>query len=598
MALYSFNHASFGKTTNKAGAAAKNAAYNAREGETRLAGKDGPNAATNAAYNAREEATFAVRSHVIPAEPDKAEAWFRAQEKGDRANARMSDRFIAALPRELTPEQCIQAVESFCRGITKDRIPWHFALHLELDKTGEKDWNPHAHIIFRDRDIDTGKRYLHTTAGPKERAQLAEKGIQCWSTKDFRIAWNDELNLALERAGRPERVDHRSLKEQGIERPPQIHEGPAARRMPEKGRAFHSRDARKGERVIAYTVIDDGRSRLDHNAAIKQVALLSQQANVRHQVTGQYAPAGKAHAPEATPQPRSLEAREKKTLHDEQQHKWRALSADQKQDREALKRIQKAQTGEQRTRAKQHFADARKEARDEVGRLFAGRWEAINKIKDPRERAAASNALKREQSEAYRAHADEHMRQARADNDRQRQALRVMQDQARSNLRAEHRNERTALTRATTASRIGLNAHWHAHHATRQAKGFTGSQSMAGQQPQQMAYMRARAAQAKRDAAQPRPMHPNDFGRAQVAQWQHEASRRAYDLANQSRAEYASIRERLNLNREMTGNKAELTDRRTRQAVLEENQPLSSDATEKRAERARNSTQRGGGQDR
>ena len=57
MAIYSFNHDSFGKTTNRAGAAGDNAAYNARENETRLdhARQDG-SAGGNAAYNAREEA--------------------------------------------------------------------------------------------------------------------------------------------------------------------------------------------------------------------------------------------------------------------------------------------------------------------------------------------------------------------------------------------------------------------------------------------------------------------------------------------------------------------------------------------------------------
>ncbi|MFY9640787.1 MAG: MobA/MobL family protein [Rhodomicrobium sp.] len=132
-----------------AGAAGDNAAYNARENETRLENgnaHDFSDAARNVAYNAREEVTYAVRSHVIPPEPKEAEAWFREQEKGDRKNARMSDRFIGALPRELTPDQCIEAVEKFCREVTQDRVPWHFALHVELDKKNEPDWNPHAHI--------------------------------------------------------------------------------------------------------------------------------------------------------------------------------------------------------------------------------------------------------------------------------------------------------------------------------------------------------------------------------------------------------------------------------------------------------------------
>ena len=45
----------------------------------------------------------------------------------------------------------IGVVEGFCRTVTGDHIPWHFALHLELNKKNDPDWNPHTHIIFRDR---------------------------------------------------------------------------------------------------------------------------------------------------------------------------------------------------------------------------------------------------------------------------------------------------------------------------------------------------------------------------------------------------------------------------------------------------------------
>ncbi|HZV20547.1 MAG TPA: MobA/MobL family protein, partial [Hyphomicrobiales bacterium] len=272
MAIYSFNHDSLGKTTNRAGAAGDNAAYNARENETRLdkgLGADFSDAARNAAYNAREEATYAVRSHIIPADPKEAEAWFRQQEQGDRKNARMSDRFIGALPRELTPKQCIEAVETFCRDITQDRIPWHFALHLELDKKHEPDWNPHAHIIFRDRDIETGRRFLFTSAHPKERAELAKKGVHAWTTKDFRLQWEGQMNRALERAGYEARIDHRSLKEQGIDRDPQIHIGPGSQNAAKKGHEFESRDRLRGERTIPYSILDHG-SRAQHNERIMQ----------------------------------------------------------------------------------------------------------------------------------------------------------------------------------------------------------------------------------------------------------------------------------------------------------------------------------------
>lgn len=47
--------------------------------------------------------------------------------------------------------------------------------------------------------------------------------------------WAREANRALEREGRPERIDHRSLREQEIERVPQRHIGVHAMAMEERG---------------------------------------------------------------------------------------------------------------------------------------------------------------------------------------------------------------------------------------------------------------------------------------------------------------------------------------------------------------------------
>ena len=323
MAIYSFNHDTFGKTTNEAGAARGNARYNADLSKTQqdafLAANEqhlkehgvprsdedieahltelrqGRSAAENAAYNARREATYAVRSHVIPPEPEKAQAWFDAEEKNDRKNARMSDRFIGALPRELTPDQCLEAVESFCREVTQDRVPWHFALHLELEAKDQPDWNPHTHIIFRDRDIETGRRYLHTSAGPKERAQLDEKGIGYWTTTDFRKEWEQQMNHALERAGHDIRIDHRTLEEQGIDREPQIHIGPKAQSIAAKGLEFESRDFQRGNQTIPYSLLDNG-NRADHNERIKE-------ANRQREAERAQQPDRGADASKKAPQP-------------------------------------------------------------------------------------------------------------------------------------------------------------------------------------------------------------------------------------------------------------------------------------------------------
>lgn len=392
MAIYSFNHDTFGRTTNRAGAAGDNAAYNSREDATRLDDHERPelSAADNAAYNAREEAVYAIRSHIIPPEASAAEAWFREQERNERKNARMSDRFIAALPRELTPDQCIEAVEGFCRAVTGDRVPWHFALHLELEKRDNPDWNPHTHIIFRDRDIESGRRVLYTSAGPKERRELDANGIDYWTTKDFRVAWNDHLNRALERAGHECRVDHRSLKEQGIDRQPGIHIGPGSQNAADKGHGFESRDIHIGARTIPYTVIDDG-TRAEHAARIKA-------AN---------------ESPQLSPTtPRAIAAESDQVRLREGQRAARfAQRQEQDLDRAALRDAHKAEARMHRAWAKSFAADERRagvHSAQEIRAITNTAWGDIQAL-HAQDRKDLGTAHKMEAAALSRAHAAERL---------------------------------------------------------------------------------------------------------------------------------------------------------------------------------------------
>jgi hypothetical protein len=86
---------------------------------------------------------------------------------------------------------------------------------------GEDAHNPHAHIIIRDKDRETGKRVFGTS----------EKG----STDRLRQIWEDVANQALERAGIEARIDRRSLADQGIERTAGLHAGPNVLAMEERG---------------------------------------------------------------------------------------------------------------------------------------------------------------------------------------------------------------------------------------------------------------------------------------------------------------------------------------------------------------------------
>ena len=51
----------------------------------------------------------------------------------------------------------------------------------------------------------------------------------------WRAAWADASNRYLERAGREERIDHRSYAERGLDEHPTIHEGVSARKMEKAG---------------------------------------------------------------------------------------------------------------------------------------------------------------------------------------------------------------------------------------------------------------------------------------------------------------------------------------------------------------------------
>ena len=64
-----------------------------------------------------------------------------------------------------------------------------------------------------------------------------------------RQAWEEYANRALERAGFEERIDHRSLKEQGIEREPQIHLG--AKVMEMEARGVQTRVGDESRRISA-----------------------------------------------------------------------------------------------------------------------------------------------------------------------------------------------------------------------------------------------------------------------------------------------------------------------------------------------------------
>jgi hypothetical protein len=201
------------------GKAASHSAYISREGK--YSGRD------------RYEDLEATAHGNMPkwAEHNPAHFWDAADEH-ERANGATYREVEVALPRELSPEQRRELVEDFIDRELGGKHAYQWAIHTPKAAL-EGNEQPHAHIMYSERTIDGidrdpdqyFKRYnsknpekggcRKDSAGTEERLQATRK------------LWADVQNTHLERHGHEARVDHRSLKEQGIDREPEQHLGGA-----------------------------------------------------------------------------------------------------------------------------------------------------------------------------------------------------------------------------------------------------------------------------------------------------------------------------------------------------------------------------------
>ena len=169
----------------------------------------------------------------------------------------MTDEEAAALLR-LVREYCSSQFVS--RGMCVD-----FAIH-DTDSGP-----PHCHIMLTLRPLDergawaakSQKEYDLDKNGerirlPSGRYKTHKVDLTGWNDKDntllWRKAWADYTNDLLERNGSPERIDHRSNAERGIDEIPTVHMGVAACQMEKKGIATEkgelNRNIQKANRLI------------------------------------------------------------------------------------------------------------------------------------------------------------------------------------------------------------------------------------------------------------------------------------------------------------------------------------------------------------
>ena len=223
---------------------------------------------------------------------NREKLWNAVEEVETAKDSRLAREFVVALPIELNWEQQIELLRDFIRKqFVSDGMCADAAIH---DTDGH---NPHAHILLTVRPLDeqgrwqykTEKEYLCVRNGEEKGFTAAEfksaqnegwekqypykvgkkkvymtpsaaeaQGLvradkhpkstrygrqnpisERWNSEEqlveWRKAWADVTNLYLERAGRAERIDHRSNAARRLDEIPTIHEGVAAQALERKG---------------------------------------------------------------------------------------------------------------------------------------------------------------------------------------------------------------------------------------------------------------------------------------------------------------------------------------------------------------------------
>ena len=214
-------------------------------------------AAAHAAYIARE-AQYARRLHhgegLEAKETGNLPAWantepnrfWQAADTHERANGTTYREMEIALPRELTPAQRLALVRGFVAQELGGRHAYQWAIHNPKAADGHEQ--PHVHLMFSERRVDGIDRdpehYFrrHNPKAPEKGG--AKKGYGPYGggylsaaervahLKGLRQRWEIACNAALERAGRPERIDMRSHLERGSTIPPERKQLPSEWRQP------------------------------------------------------------------------------------------------------------------------------------------------------------------------------------------------------------------------------------------------------------------------------------------------------------------------------------------------------------------------------
>jgi Ti-type conjugative transfer relaxase TraA len=154
---------------------------------------------------------------------DRERLWNDVEAFEIRKDAQLAREVEFAIPREMNEAQGIELARDFVRGEFVDR-GMIADLNVHSDMTEDGSPKPHAHVMLTMRAVD------ENGFGQKVREWNRSQMVDRW-----RERWAEITNERLAELDIDARIDHRSLKAQGIALEPQSQIGASAKRIEEGG---------------------------------------------------------------------------------------------------------------------------------------------------------------------------------------------------------------------------------------------------------------------------------------------------------------------------------------------------------------------------
>jgi hypothetical protein len=210
---------------------------------------------------------------------DRATLWNTVESTEKRKDAQLAREIMVALPKELDQGQQIRLVRGYInQQFIKKGMVADFAIHAP--SKGD-DRNYHVHILL------TMRKITQQGFGGKVREWNAKSNIYQW-----RQAWENHTNQALEQAGLDCRVDCRSHAAKGLDREPLRHLGYQATAMERRGepselgnenRAIVARNAMREQLRSKQLRISDEQGDFDREPAVLAINAIQQSETNSHE---------------------------------------------------------------------------------------------------------------------------------------------------------------------------------------------------------------------------------------------------------------------------------------------------------------------------